>query len=447
MTPRSARTARQALNRATVVLLDSELTDTERAAAQAAYPAETFQAGIGEQLVAAEKLADRYDTARHGGEPHGWALVQTAIDWVRMDIGRPIRRFELTSLYPIYLRQVRPTDEPQSDLTEPLKWARTPVGSRIALLQPATDDTEAAYLPFDYLVGLADGQHGRDAVPIPDDAWSQAAGLTTPAERIRASLSAYYRRLPGPTRTLLLSVIESGDPDEAPKAMFGLGQLLAEQGDVEGARAAYQRAIDSGDREWATPAALVNLGVLLDQQGDVEGARAAYQQVIDSEHPKWALRATGGLGDLLAKQGDVEGARAAYQRVIDSGDPDESSAAMTRLGVLLDQQGDVEGARAAYQRAIADHPDHAPWAMINLGDLLAKQGDVEGARAAYQQVIDSEHPKWALRATGSLGDLLAKQGDVEGARAAYQRVIDSGDPDESPAAMRNLELLGQQGEK
>ena len=58
------RTARQALKRATEVWLESELSPTERAAAEAAYPAETFKAGIGEQLVAADKLTERYDTAR-----------------------------------------------------------------------------------------------------------------------------------------------------------------------------------------------------------------------------------------------------------------------------------------------------------------------------------------------------------------------------------------------
>jgi hypothetical protein len=41
---------------------------------------------------------------------------------------------------------------------------------------------------------------------------------------------------------------------------------------------------------------------------------------------------------------------------------------------------------------------------------------------------------------------MSWEGDVEGARAAYQRAIDSG-PDQAPTAMRNLELLAQQGEK
>ena len=61
------------------------------------------------------------------------------------------------------------------------------------------------------------------------------------------------------------------------------GVLLAEQGDVQGAKAAYQQAIDSGHADEA-PTAAVNLGVLLQEQGEWRGAKAAYQQAIDSGH-------------------------------------------------------------------------------------------------------------------------------------------------------------------
>lgn len=47
--------------------------------------------------------------------------------------------------------------------------------------------------------------------------------------------------------------------------------------------AAYQRATTSGHADQAAEAA-VNLGVLLAEWGDVEGARRAYQRVIDSGH-------------------------------------------------------------------------------------------------------------------------------------------------------------------
>jgi tetratricopeptide (TPR) repeat protein len=63
--------------------------------------------------------------------------------------------------------------------------------------------------------------------------------------------------------------------------------LLKDQGEVEGARAAYQQAIDSGHHERA-PMAAVGLALMLEEQGEVEGARAAFQQAIDSGHHDWS---------------------------------------------------------------------------------------------------------------------------------------------------------------
>ena len=73
--------------------------------------------------------------------------------------------------------------------------------------------------------------------------------------------------------------------------------LLSEQGEVSGARDAYQRAIDSGHAEHA-PAAAVFLGYLLDEQGDVAGARDAYQRAIDSRHPRFGPLALQALETL-----------------------------------------------------------------------------------------------------------------------------------------------------
>ena len=66
---------------------------------------------------------------------------------------------------------------------------------------------------------------------------------------------------------------------------FGPGVLLHEQGDVAGAKATDQLAIDSGHADQATIAA-VNLGTLLTQQGDLAGAKTTYQRAIGSGH--WA---------------------------------------------------------------------------------------------------------------------------------------------------------------
>jgi hypothetical protein len=48
--------------------------------------------------------------------------------------------------------------------------------------------------------------------------------------------------------------IDSHHPELAPRAAVDLGALLAEQGDVAGARVAYQRALDAGDPTMADEA-------------------------------------------------------------------------------------------------------------------------------------------------------------------------------------------------
>ena len=50
--------------------------------------------------------------------------------------------------------------------------------------------------------------------------------------------------------------------------------------DLDGARAAYRKAQETGNRD--TPYALVVIGHLLDARGDAVGARAAYQRAIDA---------------------------------------------------------------------------------------------------------------------------------------------------------------------
>ena len=80
-------------------------------------------------------------------------------------------------------------------------------------------------------------------------------------------------------------------------AVFDLGVALDGQGDVEGARAAYEQAIASGYPEASQPAA-VNLRFLLKKQ-DAKHRRAVYQQAIDSGHPDQAQQRPSTLGSCL----------------------------------------------------------------------------------------------------------------------------------------------------
>ncbi len=362
------RTARLTLAQATEIYLDFELTEEERRQAEMLYPGERFVHSIGEPLVAADQLTARFN-AGPADNPVGYALVQAAIDWRRAGLSRPIRDSELRKLYAKYLLSVRIGLEPSEDLYKGgLTWACEPLVSQVALLERATVGAEHGYVAFDYLVALLDGQHAyprRDVRPV---LWDFIIETLSEEEMMPVGVTAYLRNdLTGAEH--IWRTVAGGSSPYSAEATFNLGALLDRQGDIDGAREAYQRAIDSGDPE-AAPLAAFNLGVLLKEQGDTEGAREAYQKAIDSGHPDEAPGAAFNLGVLLKEQGDTEGAREAYQRVIDSG-----------------------------------HPGKAPGAAFNLGALLKEQGDTEGTREAYQRVIDSGHPEAAPRAAECLRHL------------------------------------------
>ena len=58
-----------------------------------------------------------------------------------------------------------------------------------------------------------------------------------------------------------------------------------------------------GDRD-----AAFNLGVLLYEQGDLDGAEAAWRRCLSGHH----VQAAANLAFLLQRRGDLDGARAAY---------------------------------------------------------------------------------------------------------------------------------------
>ena len=92
-----------------------------------------------------------------------------------------------------------------------------------------------------------------------------------------------------------------------------LQHILVKLGDVDGAKAAWQQVIDSTHPDQA-PEAIYVLGELLQELDDVDGAKAAWQQVIDSGHPEAAWKAAIGLMELLSELGDEDGAEAAWQQ-------------------------------------------------------------------------------------------------------------------------------------
>ena len=141
---------------------------------------------------------------------------------------------------------------------------------------------------------------------------------------------------------------------------------------------------------------------MLVEEGDGEGARSAYQQAIDSGNPHYAALAANNLGNVLSSRHDEAGAEQAYRLSADLGD----AKAARNLAYLYTRQGRFDQARPAYQAVIdSGDPELAPKAMITLGTLLTQRGDLAGARTCFRRALDAGHPEYARKAARLLADL------------------------------------------
>jgi tetratricopeptide (TPR) repeat protein len=223
----------------------------------------------------------------------------------------------------------------------------------------------------------------------------------------------------------LISHALDDDPEVAAAA---LGTLAA----------SYRRRAEAGSVH-----ALAHLGHLLHREGDFEGAKAAYQQAIDAGRHETLIDMA-----RLLRFTDNDAARACLAQAISIGDPDLTARALVTLGTVLwgspPEGNDPAAAESALLRAIqTDHPDFTPEAMSLLGSLRESQGDAEGARAAYQQAIDTGHPEWADRSRHELAYMLREEGDLAAARQQYRLLVENANEHWAPEALENLAVLLQ----
>jgi tetratricopeptide (TPR) repeat protein len=198
-----------------------------------------------------------------------------------------------------------------------------------------------------------------------------------------------------------------------PLLQLSLGNILQARGDLQGALAAYERALSLDPR---FTEAHNNRGLALYQSKDVDGALDAYRQALALD-PQLAS-AHNNLGNVLRDRGDVEGALAEFQRAL-ALDP-ANAAAHNNRGIALRDRKDAEGALAKFRRAIALDPGLAS-AHNNLGNVLAERGNLQGAIAAYQQAI-TRAPRFA-EADFNLGKVLRQNKEPAKAAVALKRAI------------------------
>lgn len=112
------------------------------------------------------------------------------------------------------------------------------------------------------------------------------------------------------------------------------------------------------------------VGCTREDEGDAEGAIAAYRQALGADGGQVDARIN--LGRLLHERGEGDDARALYEEAL-ALRPDDPLAAFN-LGVVHEDSGRVDEALAAYRRAIEADPQSAD-AHYNLAGLYERIGD------------------------------------------------------------------------
>lgn len=110
------------------------------------------------------------------------------------------------------------------------------------------------------------------------------------------------------------------------------------------------------------------IGVIRAQRGDIAGATAAFDRALEID-PTYAGALTG-LGNIAFLQGDLARAQTLYEEALRE-TPDDVDA-LNNLGGVLERRGDLDGALAQYDRVLSLVPDH-PEARQNRLRVLDQQ--------------------------------------------------------------------------
>ncbi|MHC4997113.1 MAG: tetratricopeptide repeat protein, partial [Planctomycetota bacterium] len=163
------------------------------------------------------------------------------------------------------------------------------------------------------------------------------------------------------------------------KARYNLGWVLERQGDIAGARAQYEQAIELNP---VNADARNNLGLILINEGRLDEATEQFTAAIEGEPRNTRARFNLAMQQIRAGQ-RIEPEK--HLRDAIRLDPMYKDAVEQLARLLLDQ-GRHEDAAEFYRHALAIQPDNYD-AQFNLGLTLEALNDFPGAEHHYRNAI------------------------------------------------------------
>lgn len=160
------------------------------------------------------------------------------------------------------------------------------------------------------------------------------------------------------------------DPGTRYELHYHLGTTYGALGETAVAQQHYQAALQQPLPDLLKMGASNNWANLRLAQGDLEGARRAYERLVKL-HPTLAI-AHYNLGLTLKAMGDLPGAIAAYEQAIQLNP--HAAEAHQNLGVALLKQGQLAASLEAFRQAIALHEHQNPTEAQRLRQGLQELG-------------------------------------------------------------------------
>ncbi|MCI2418125.1 tetratricopeptide repeat protein [Saccharopolyspora sp. K220] len=243
---------------------------------------------------------------------------------------------------------------------------------------------------------------------------------------------------------LLGRVVEEGHPALRPWASAHLGDLLLDQGDLEGTIAAYETAMAT--RHPAVVSEVFGKLALLYRTWDRHDALLdLYRQTAASGHPEFGPRAAFLLGEELVEADDLESALALFTQAAGSS---SAAAPIAAFGMRAIRQ-ELEPARASFLALVDDEKPHytVTQLCLSLAHRYQRRGSVEFTDWALRLVVEAGHPEKVQQGWLFLGALRNESGDVDAAAAAWEKAAQGNDADEAAVAKCSLaDLFRGKGE-
>ncbi|MET0153018.1 MAG: tetratricopeptide repeat protein, partial [Candidatus Binatia bacterium] len=201
-------------------------------------------------------------------------------------------------------------------------------------------------------------------------------------------------------------------PDHA-EALWSVGVLARQRGDLGAATEALTRAADSAPRE---PAVWLELAAVYAAATQYAAARKAVGRALKVK-PDW-VDALALLAEIEIRAGDGQAALPPAQRVLRMR-PDVAAAHML-YGSACAVGGRLADAEAAFRRALELAPEDV-WATAQLANALRDQGRFSEAEPLYRAALERAPQVAELRV--ELGDAYVKAGRLDEAEQAYREAV------------------------